>query len=131
MPGLRILVVDDEPSLAEALADLLRMHGHGVATAANGAEALQLASREHFQLVLSDLVMPVMDGHELMRALHREPRKPFWFVLMSALPASLQGPHPPGCARLMTKPVHLDDLLEVVRACVTGLSPGRDASDAC
>ena len=123
MPTLRILVVDDEPSLAEAMAELLRFHGHHVATASNGADALAVAAREHFELILSDLVMPVMDGHELMRALRHQPRKAFWFVLMTALPLSLQGPRPAGCTRYMGKPVHLDELLELVQACADALCP--------
>lgn len=121
MPSLRILVVDDEPSLAEALADLLRLYGHNVATATNGADALALATRDRFELVLSDLVMPVMDGRDLMRSLRRQRSDPFWFVLMSALPPYLQGPRPAGCTRYMGKPVHVDDLLELVQACSDAL----------
>ncbi len=62
----RILVVDDEVELAEMLADLLASDGHHVATAGNGREALDALNRETFDLVLSDLRMPDLDGPQLL-----------------------------------------------------------------
>jgi signal transduction histidine kinase len=66
-----ILVVDDEPDVAEVLIELLKSDGHRVEHAANGAEALQRLEQQAFDLVLSDTKMPVMDGVTFYRELER------------------------------------------------------------
>ena len=66
-----ILVVDDEPDLAEVLIEELRRDGHRVEFAPNGAEALTWLEREAFDLVLSDTKMPIMDGVEFYREIER------------------------------------------------------------
>ena len=66
--ALRILVVDDEPSNRAIVADILHDQRHEVETAASGAEALQKVAAGPFDLMLSDLRMPGMDGLELLRA---------------------------------------------------------------
>jgi len=63
----RILVADDNADAAETLASLLRADGHEVATAANGAEAVQLAMDFRPDVAFIDLGMPVMDGFEAAR----------------------------------------------------------------
>jgi len=67
-----ILVVDDEPSIAQIAGDYLRHGGFGVITAANGAEALALARAQRPDLVVLDLGLPRMDGLEVARALRRD-----------------------------------------------------------
>jgi two-component system NtrC family sensor kinase len=69
MPRRRILVVDDEPEIAATLAEMLQDAGHWVETAENGRQALDRLSAGAFDLILSDLRMPVMDGPEFYRAL--------------------------------------------------------------
>ena len=60
-----ILIVDDDPDLQEALADLLQTTGYRVSSADDGAKALQrLRESDAPCLILVDLMMPVMDGHE-------------------------------------------------------------------
>ncbi len=68
----RILVVDDEPAFRELLVDLLTAEGHGVETAEDGAEALEKARRQPFDLAISDLKMPVMDGLSFYRSVEKE-----------------------------------------------------------
>ncbi len=63
-----ILLVDDEPELSQALARLLGRHGYQTLTAGNGEEALDVLRREPVALVLSDLMMPRMNGVELLKA---------------------------------------------------------------
>jgi CheY-like chemotaxis protein len=67
----RILVVDDEPDLLDILGAELRDRGFEVECAANGAEALEHARRARFDLLLTDLKMPGMDGLELLEDLTR------------------------------------------------------------
>lgn len=70
MPGpYRILVVDDEPMIREILRETLEQEGHRVAEAENGKVACDRIEREAFDLVLTDVKMPVMDGFTLMKNL--------------------------------------------------------------
>ncbi len=71
----RILLVDDEPNVLSALRRVFHQENYQVVTADNGQEALDLLSREPFHLMISDYMMPVMNGGELLRqakALHPE-----------------------------------------------------------
>jgi len=64
-PRSRILVVEDEPSLAQLLVESLAEDGHRVETAAHGAEALERIGRDRYDVIISDLKMPHMDGRQL------------------------------------------------------------------
>lgn len=68
---LRVLVADDHEMLRTAVRGLLQHLGCSVAVAANGREAVEMASREDFDLVLLDLQMPEMGGIEAARAIRR------------------------------------------------------------
>jgi two-component system NtrC family sensor kinase len=67
-----ILVVDDEPDIAEILAELLGADGHRVDVAASGREAMERVRDRDYDLILSDLRMPDLDGQSLYRRLERE-----------------------------------------------------------
>jgi PAS domain S-box-containing protein len=69
---LKFLLVDDEVELAQTLADLLEPEGHQVDIAINGAIALEKLHKASFDLIISDLRMPVLDGPGLYEALGRE-----------------------------------------------------------
>ncbi len=69
--GKTILVVDDEPEIATILAELLAEDGHHVDTAANGAQALARLRERTFDLIVSDIKMPEVDGPQLFRELER------------------------------------------------------------
>ncbi len=70
----RILVVDDNSVNLYLMQSLLGSHGYVVSTAANGAEALQSAQTERPDLIIADILMPVMDGFELCRAWMADPQ---------------------------------------------------------
>lgn len=114
-----ILLVEDEPSLREILARVLEQEGYRVLSAANGREALLRARDETPALVITDLMMPVLDGHELLERLD---------VVLPSVPvvvlSELDRPRLRGrlnVKRIMRKPVTLDALLQVVS---TVVSPG-------
>ncbi|MGZ9030944.1 MAG: response regulator [Burkholderiaceae bacterium] len=69
----RVLVVDDNEDAAESLAALLRLFGHEVDVAFDGEQVLALAPEVKPDLVLLDLGMPRMDGHEVARRMRAEP----------------------------------------------------------
>ncbi len=69
----RILLVEDELNMARTLAKILERRGFAVTSAGNGREALDRLAVESFHVVITDLNMPVMDGMQLLRALHTEP----------------------------------------------------------
>ena len=71
---MKILVVDDDPDGRFLLEALLRAGGHAVSTAANGAEALDRAAQTDFGLIVSDILMPEMDGFALCRRIRSDPR---------------------------------------------------------
>jgi PAS domain S-box-containing protein len=71
LSGLRVLVVDDDLGLCRSLEEILAAAGCEVETAHDGAEALARVESGRFDLVLSDVVMPKMDGYELYTALRR------------------------------------------------------------
>ena len=72
-PGLRVLVVEDNPDAAESLALVLQAYGHDVRTAADGPVALALAQEWPPDAVLLDLGLPGMDGYEVARRLRQLP----------------------------------------------------------
>lgn len=104
-----ILVVDDEAPIREALRIVLADEGYDVRVATDGVAALALLGDEPANLVLSDMMMPRMDGMALLDALReRGDRTPV--VLMSAAPrpSDLDG------TAWLPKPFDLDSVLEVV-----------------
>ena len=67
MSKARILAVDDQRYFRELIEGLLEDEGYDVQTAASGEEALHILEREDFEIVVTDLVMPGIDGAELVR----------------------------------------------------------------
>ena len=71
MAKASILIVDDEPSLRETLADLLEDDGYEVATAASGEVAIEMCSAHRYDVILMDVRMPGIDGVEAFRRIRR------------------------------------------------------------
>jgi CheY-like chemotaxis protein len=72
LTGKRILVVDDDPGICHTLKEILEASGCRVETACDGADGLRRVEAGAPDLVLSDVVMPNMDGYELYTAIHRQ-----------------------------------------------------------
>jgi DNA-binding NtrC family response regulator len=69
---VRILIIDDEPSIIEVLRKILQFEGYDVATAANGEEGLELFRQTPCDLVITDMVMPAKDGLQTILDLRKE-----------------------------------------------------------
>lgn len=76
----RILVVDDEPQIVELLQIYLEMQGHKVAGAYDGAQALKLWKQDKFDMVLTDIMMPQVDGYDLVDKIRNESNVPILFL---------------------------------------------------
>jgi len=94
MPGTpSILIVEDEYGLAELLRDLLVDVGYDVTLAINGRLALKVLEERPVDVVLTDVMMPVMDGPELVRAMREHAQhKTIPIVMMTSLPGPVPAP---------------------------------------
>lgn len=71
-----ILIVDDDIQLRDIIGHLLTIRGHRVYSAANGKGAIDIVEQQHIDLVITDILMPDMDGYELISFLHRRASTP-------------------------------------------------------
>jgi CheY-like chemotaxis protein len=109
-----ILIVDDEPSIREFLAFVLQDEGFRVLTAGDGQEALDTAKRCTPDVVLTDLMMPVVDGYQLIDGLREEGIPVRAIIAMSA--ASIAGNRAPNADLFVPKPFEIEHLLTSVQA---------------
>jgi CheY-like chemotaxis protein len=110
----KILVVDDEFDILTTWRLVLEMEGYEVATAANGRAAFDTARSTPPDLVITDWMMPHMNGVELIRQLAADDTlSKVPVILMSAAANAPQLEHPD--ARFHRKPVSIDDLIDTVK----------------
>src|SRR4249920_4268827 len=84
-PPLTVLVIEDHPDQRDLLAIVLQREGYRVLTAANGVEALEKLESEPIQITLSDIMMPKMDGFELIKRIRGNPSlKSIYLILITA-----------------------------------------------
>ena len=110
----RVLIADDEPTLRSLLKTNLRLEGFETLTASNGAEALRVIREEAPDVVLLDVMMPVMDGWQVLEELSKSNHRHTKVILITAkasTEAQLQG-WELGCDEYLTKPFDLDDMID-------------------
>ena len=121
-----ILIVDDVTANREVLVTLLRYHGHRLLEAADGREALTVVQAEHPDLVISDVLMPVIDGYEFVKQLRLDPatrgiRVVFYtahYVEPDARSLALSS----GVSFILTKPAETPEVLKIVERALSGES---------
>src|SRR5205085_2216248 len=94
-PVRDILVMEDDPAVAEMLHELAQRDGHTVEVAANGSEGLARLRYRRYRLLLLDLMMPVVDGHAVLQVLRADPAARRWTRPQSRDPVQIP-PQPSG-----------------------------------
>ncbi len=125
----RILIIDDEEAIREMFRDALEQAGHDVVEAENGQKGIALQQSVGFDLVITDMIMPVQDGIETIKLLHKSyPELPILAIsgggrmndLSLLLGAGLEG-----AAMTLIKPFTVGKLMDAVGQCFSHGSAHR------
>lgn len=115
LAGVKLLVVEDNKVNQQVLTLMLKAEGASVHIAGNGAEAISVLENEHFDLVLSDIQMPVMDGISLVKKLRKDKYTiPFVIVSAHTSETDVQNSLSAGANEHIAKPINKQQLVEVV-----------------
>lgn len=120
---MKILLVDDEPDLVSTVEYRLKFANCQVVTASNGQEGLERAAAEKPDVILLDMNMPVMDGHEMLERLRAdETLKSIPVIMVTARCTSedISAASALGVSDYVTKPFDFVQLMEKIRAAVKG-----------
>jgi len=113
-----ILIIDDDENFLGLVAALLRSAGYTVATADGGASGLSLCKANRYDLVITDIVMPEVDGLKVIQELRQTAPRPRVIALSGdsqfSVPVYLPTAKRLGVERILAKPVQTDVLLETV-----------------
>ena len=122
----RILVVEDDPSIRGLVTDLLRDDGYEVVEATNGIEALDAVDQNRPDLIVLDLMMPIMNGWQFVEECHRQSKcDDVPIVVTSAshdLPRTAERLRSLGVRTLLAKPFDVEALLALVE-CYVPIAP--------
>jgi signal transduction histidine kinase len=115
----QILIVEDDLAMSSGIRDVLEMNGYRVQLAENGVEGLKTLENFRPDLIISDIMMPEMDGFEFLEQVRRQPRwaaVPFIFLTAKGQRPDIRAGKQLGADDYLVKSVDLEDLLVVVRA---------------
>ncbi len=120
-PVAQVLLAEDEDTVREFVSRVLTMHGHSVLEACDGAEAVEQMNQHHFDLLLTDIVMPIMDGISLALKV-RATRPDVPIILMTGYANESQRAHNLSVLieELLTKPFNKDELVAAVNKALNG-----------
>ena len=134
----RILLIDDEPMIRTVVRQLFEPRGHEVLLAEDGARGIAMAQRQHPDVIILDLMMPIMDGYRVMEILGQQQRTArIPVIVLTALP--FEEVHErcvdAGARTVLVKPFDADQLNEALSdGLERGPQPadifGKDRSDA-
>lgn len=115
--GNKILIIDDEPDLLADIGTILEIKGYDVSLAANGMEGIEKAIHELPDLILCDIMMPKVDGYEVLKQVsaHQETSTiPFLFMSAKSTKEDIREGMNLGADDYLSKPFDLEELLEAV-----------------
>jgi CheY-like chemotaxis protein len=114
-----VLIIDDDAAIRVLLRAILRREGYDVVETSEGAEALHVLSTRRFDVILLDLMMPVMSGHEVLEQLAAtQPGNRNVIVLTAASERHLRSINRTVVRSVLRKPFNLHELVDEVRACL-------------
>ncbi len=117
----KILVIDDEPNIVQTLQDRLEMNEYRVFTAHNGRDGLEKFEREKPDVILLDVIMPVMDGLEMLETLRKRPDGQDVSIIMLTARSQTQDiarANACGIDDYIVKPFDLSELLAKIESVV-------------
>ena len=126
----RILIADDDPDIRQLVIYALADEGHEVSVAKNGREAIDHVAESPPELMLLDIMMPEMDGYDVLRELDERNIKGFTKVLVLTAKGSERDwklGYDLGADRYMTKPFDPDELLQTVNDMLTASNEELEA----
>jgi CheY-like chemotaxis protein len=124
--GKTILVVDDESDVRMVVEAILTGHGYGVVQARDGAEALLLLRQRKFDLMVLDIMMPRMDGYQVMDELKKvNPDLPVIMLTARTQPKDVWKGYVEGCHYYITKPFASEGLVRAVNYLLSNLSEAQ------
>jgi CheY-like chemotaxis protein len=106
----RIIIIDDDDDVRETICDVVVLAGHDAVGAADGRAALTLLTQDQFDLILTDLRMPGMDGWQLLSELQAD-------AVLRRIPVcvvSAELDAPPSAARVLRKPFEIASIVELI-----------------
>jgi CheY-like chemotaxis protein len=119
-----LLVVEDVPDILALLVATLKFKGYNVVTATNGEEALEIIHKEHPALIITDILMPKMDGFSLVHRLRLDPAtRDIPVIFLSATyvaPEDKEFALTIGVTRFIEKPVDMDKFFPVIDGLLSG-----------
>lgn len=119
MPAMkRVLICDDDPVILRLIQVNLELEGFGVLSADNGEKALEVATAEHPDLVILDIMMPRLDGYQTCERLKAQDSTkdiPVVFLSAKAQASDIEKGREYGVSEYLTKPFDPNDLVEVVQ----------------
>jgi two-component system, OmpR family, KDP operon response regulator KdpE len=121
--SMRVLIVDDEPSILAAMVPLLRSRGYEVSTAANGRGALEAVERGKPDLIILDLGLPDMDGIEICRLIRDGSATPIIVLSARGKEADKVEALDAGADDYVTKPFGTEELLARIRVALRRVEP--------
>ena len=113
----KILVIEDDANIRESLVELLEMKSYTLLSADNGTDGLKLAQEQIPDLILCDVMMPGMNGYEVVEAIRKDSRLaklPFIFLSAKAMDSDVEYGKNLGANSYLTKPFRAQDLFSVV-----------------
>ena len=126
-----ILVVEDDVAMAGGISDVLELAGYGVSVAHHGKEALEEMSKQRPDLIVSDIMMPEMDGYDLFKHVRANPEWvliPFIFLTAKGQKSDIRLGKTMGAEDYLVKPFDWEDLLVAVKARLARAQSLKEAS---
>lgn len=124
----RILVTDDEKGIRDSVSDYLKSEGMSVATASNGQEAVEMVGNEAFDLIILDVLMPVMNGLEACKLIREKSNVPILFLSAYGEEKDFLNAYKSGCDDYIVKPFPLSVLFEKCLAIIKRYKGEKDSS---